>query len=103
MSTDASVYTTVEGLPNPSLPKHLVNPDYASIKEAHQLLTANAALVKISLGRWQNGYLGVIPPPRKYACITSTPFVCLPNPLIMATVPPCMSTREKKSILLEHK
>ena len=65
--TAAAVDATVEGLPAPSLPKHSIKPDYASIKETHQLLTANAESVKCDLGEGQNGYLGLILSPEQYA------------------------------------
>ena len=42
MSTASLVKATVEGFPTPLLSKHVVKPDYAAIKELHQLLTVNA-------------------------------------------------------------
>ena len=50
------------------------------IKEIHQLLTVNAASVESELGGGQNGYLGIILPPKEYARISNTPFVCPPPP-----------------------
>ena len=60
----------MEGFPTPSLPKNSDNPNYAAIKETHQLLTANAASVKCDLGGGQNGYLGLILPPKQYARVS---------------------------------
>ena len=45
----------MEGLLNPSLQKILVKPDYAAIKEIHQLLSVKSELVESELGGRQNG------------------------------------------------
>ena len=64
------------------------------IKEIHQLLTVNAASVESELGGGQNGYLGIILPPKEYARISNTPFVCPPpKPGRMETVPAWMQPR----------
>ena len=54
MPTASAVDATVEGFPTTSLPKHSGKPDYATIKETHQLLTANTASMECDLGRGQN-------------------------------------------------
>ena len=77
----------MEGFPTPSLPKRADKPDYAAIKEIHQLLTANVALVESDLDGGQNGSLRIILPSMKYACISDTTFICPPKPGRMATVP----------------
>ena len=64
MPTTAAVDATVDGFPNPSLPKHFGKPDYAAIKETHQLLTSNVVSIECDLGVGQNGYLGLIIPPK---------------------------------------
>ena len=87
MSTASLVNATEEGLPTPSLPKHTVKPDYAAIKEIHQLLMSNVASVESNLGRGQNGYLRLILPPEQYSCISDTAFVRPSDPGITATVP----------------
>ena len=70
MLTAAAFDATVEGLPTPSLHKHAGKPDYSAIKETHQFLTANAAFVECDLGGGQNGYLGLILPPKQYARVS---------------------------------
>ena len=59
MSTAKVVYATVEGFPTPSLPKQSDKPDYASIKETHQLLTENTASIMCDLSGGHNGYLSL--------------------------------------------
>ena len=49
MPTASVVDATLEGFPTPSLPKHSAKPDYAAIKDSHQLLTANAASIECNL------------------------------------------------------
>ena len=65
MPTASLVDATVEGVPTPSLPMHIGKPDYAAIKETHQLLTAKSASVKCKLGGGQNSYLRLILPPER--------------------------------------
>ena len=65
----------VEEFSIPSLPTHLGKTNYAAIKEAHQLLTENAALDERAIRRGQNGYLGLVLPPKQYYCIAATPLV----------------------------
>ena len=60
MSTASSYDATVKGFPTPSLPKHAVKPDYAEIKEVHQLFMENVSFVESDLVRGQNGYLGLV-------------------------------------------
>ena len=86
--TATLVVANVEGLPFPPLltPKHAGNTDYVAMKEIHQLLTENTALVKSNLGIGQNLYLRFILPPEKYTHITNTPFALRPNPGKTATV-----------------
>ena len=50
----ATADAIVEGLPTPSLPKHLGKLDYVPIKDTHQLLMENAVLVESALGGGQN-------------------------------------------------
>ena len=57
MLTASSADTTVVGFPTPSLPNHTCKPKYTALKEIHQLLTSNTALVQSNLGGGQNGYL----------------------------------------------
>ena len=45
MPTSAAVNATMEGSPTPSLPKEYGKPEYAAIKETHQLLAANVASI----------------------------------------------------------
>ena len=80
MLTATSVNATVERFPIPSLPKCMGKTDYATIKEVHQLLTANVSLVESELGEGQNGYLGLIFPPEQYAHISGTAFIIPPKP-----------------------
>ena len=80
MPTSASVDATVEGLPTPSLSKHSGNPDYAAIKEAHQLLTVNTVSIEYDLGGGQNGYIGLILPPEQYSRVSGTAFVLPTDP-----------------------
>ena len=87
MSTASLVNDNVEGLPTTSLIKHAVKPNYVDIKEVHKLLTANEASVEIDLRRVHKSYLNIILPPKKYACISDTTFVCPPAPGITSTVP----------------
>ena len=61
VTSTASLFgATVEGFPTPSLPKNAGKTDYAEIKEVHQLLETNTALVKSNLSVGQNVYLGII-------------------------------------------
>ena len=87
MYTNSSVGSTVEGFHTPSLSKHAGKPDYATIKEIHQLLTANLASVESNLGEGQNGYLRLTLPPKQYYRISGTDFVRPTNPGRTATVP----------------
>ena len=87
MPTAASVDATFEGFSTPSLPKQSDNPDYAAIKETHQILTAKAASVECDLGGGQKGYLGLILPPEQYARVSGTTFVLPPKPGQTAHVP----------------
>ena len=87
MPTASAVDATVEGFPNPSLPKHSGKPEYAVIKETHQLLTANAASVKCNLGGSQNGYTGLILLPKQYELVSGTAFVLPPDPGQTAHIP----------------
>ena len=50
MTEATEVNAIVEGLPNPSLPNHLVNANHIAIKETHQILIAKAVLVESALG-----------------------------------------------------
>ena len=54
MPTATEANTIVKGFPIPSLPKPSGNPDYADIKETHQILTENAASVECDLGGGQH-------------------------------------------------
>ena len=65
----------------------MVKTGHSSIKDIHQLLTENAASAEINLDGCQNGYLGLKFTPKKYAHISDTPFILLPNPVITETVP----------------
>ena len=87
MLTASAVDATVEGFPTPSLPMHIGKPDYAAIKETHQLLTAKSASVKCKLGGGQNSYLSLILPPEQYAQVSVTAFVLPPDPGQTAHVP----------------
>ena len=87
MATASLVDATIKGFPNPSLPNHTVNPDYAAIKELHQLLMDNASSFDSNLGVGQNGYLGLVLPPKQYALIVDTPFVRPPNLGRTAVIP----------------
>ena len=80
MPTDTLFDITVEGLPTPSPYKNVGNPDYTIIKEFHQLLTTNAASVNSNLGGDNDSYLGLILPPKKYARVSGTTFIRLPDP-----------------------
>ena len=66
---------------------HIGKPDYAAIKETHQLLTAKAASVKCKLGGGQNSYLSLILPPEQYERVSGTAFILPPNPVKTAHVP----------------
>ena len=100
--TSATVDTTVEGFPTPSLPKHFVKPYYAATKETHKLLTENAACVEFNLGRGQNGYLGLILLTKKYARVSGTACVFPSDPVQTAHVPACTAPTEEKRVLSEH-
>ena len=78
---------TVEGFPTPSLTKHSDKPDYAVIKETHQLLTVNVVSVECNLSRGQNGYLGLILPPKQYERVSGTTFILPPDPGQTAHLP----------------
>ena len=101
MSIEASSNTTVEGVPTPStsIPKLAFKTEYATIKDVHQLPTANAALVESNLGGGQNGYLGLILPPDQYSHISNIAFVCPSEPGITATVPAWTPPREEQFLL----
>ena len=102
MSTATLFDVTMEGFPTLSLPKHVGNPDYAAIKEIHQLLTANPASVEGNLGGGQNDYLGLILLPEQYARVYCTASVRLPDPGRTAHVPEWMPPGEEKPILREY-
>ena len=65
--TATFIDATIEVFLTPSPPKHAGNPNNAQNKEGHQLLMENVALVEIYLGGGNNGYLGLVFPPDKYA------------------------------------
>ena len=50
MTEATEVNAIVEGLPNPSLPNHLVNANYIDIKETHQILIEKVVLLDSALG-----------------------------------------------------
>ena len=100
--TASAVDATVEGFPTPLLPKHPGKPDYAAIRETHQLLTANAASVECNLGGGHNGYLGLILPPDQYACVSGTAFILPPKPGRMEKVPEWTPPTEEKRLLIEN-
>ena len=102
MPTATEANTIVKGFPIPSLPKPSGNPDYAAIKETHQILTANAASVEYDLGGGQNGYLGLILLPKQYARVSGTAFVLPPNPVLTAHVPAWTVPTEEEILLCEH-
>ena len=79
MLTASAVDATVEGFPTPSLPKHPGKPEYAAIKDTHQLLTANTASVECDLRGGQNSYLGLILPPEQYEQVSGSAFVLPPD------------------------
>ena len=80
MPNESAVDAIVEGFPTPSLPKHSYKTDYSAIKDTHQLLTANVVSIECNLSRGRNGYIGLILPPKQYACISVTAFVLPPYP-----------------------
>ena len=55
MPNATAVDAIVEGFSAPSLHKHYGKPYYATIKETHQLPTANAASIECNLNGGQNG------------------------------------------------
>ena len=93
------VNTTVDGLPTPSLPNNTGKPDYATIKEIHQLIMANVTLVKSDLSGGQNRYLDLILPPEKYARISDTPLVRPLDLVIKAIFPAWAPPGEENSLL----
>ena len=95
------VYAILKGLPTPSLSKHLGKPDYASIKDTHQLMMSNAELLESALGRGKNGYLVLGVPPVQYTQLTIVAFEHPPKPGSTATVPECTPMGEEKRILHE--
>ena len=50
MTEATEVNAIVEGLPNPSLPNHLVNINYIDIKDTHQILIEKVVLLDSALG-----------------------------------------------------
>ena len=50
MTEATEVNSIVKGLPNPSLPNHLVNANYIDIKETHQILIEKVVLLDSALG-----------------------------------------------------
>ena len=100
--TASAVDATVEGFPTPLLPKHPGKPDYAAIRETHQLLTANAASVECNLGGGHNGYLGLILPPEQYERLSGTAFILPPDPGRTAHVPARTAPAEEKRALREY-
>ena len=70
MPTAAAVDATVEDFPTHSLPKHSGNLDHNSTKETHQPLMEILASIECDLGGVQNSYLGLIPLPEQYACVS---------------------------------
>ena len=75
MSGDISVDTIVEGIPPPYIPKRTGKPNYTVIKETHQILKSNVAMIESDLGEVQNGYLRLVILPEKYDRISIAPFV----------------------------
>ena len=58
MLTESLVDATMEGLPTPSPPNHAGNPDYAYIKDIHQLLTEMLRRSKATLAEGRTDNLG---------------------------------------------
>ena len=75
MSGDISVDTIVEGIPPPYLPNRTGKPNYTVIKETHQILKSNVAMIESDLGEVQNSYLRLVILPEQYARISIAPFV----------------------------
>ena len=99
MPTAAAVNAIVEGFSTPSLPKHSGNPDYAAIKETHQLLTLNAASGKCNLSGGHNSYFDLILPPEQYSCVSGTAFFLPPDPGQTAHVPEWTVPTEEKRVI----
>ena len=102
MPTTVAVDATKEEFPSHSLPNHSGNPDCSAIKEAHQLLTANAASIDCNLGVFQNGYLGLIHLPKQYSRVSGTAFALLHDLGKMAQVPEWTLLTGEKCILRDH-
>ena len=102
MPTATEVDSTVEGFPTPSLTKHAVNTDYASIKEKHKLLTANAASIECDLSGGQNGYIRIILLPEQYSRVSGNEFVRPSNLVRTAHISAWAQPTKEKRILRKH-
>ena len=103
MSTASLVYFTVDGFPTTLLPKNVGKTNYATIKMCHQLLTVNVVSVKSNLDGGQNGYLGILCPPKQYALIAGTPSILPLDLRRTATVQYWNPPWDEKYLLQEHK
>ena len=81
------VETIIEDIPSPILSKQWVNLYYASIRDTHCLLTANAASIESPRGGGHNGHLGLVLTATQYALVIQVLFFLPTNPGRTPTIP----------------
>ena len=65
-------------------------------------MTENSVSIECNLGGVQNGYLGLILPPKQYVRVSGTAFVLTNDPSRTAHVPAWTLLTEEKRVLQEH-
>ena len=76
------------GFPHPTVDPILGLPTYATIKELHVHLNANAASIFTNLGDGQYGLLRLTVSNAQYNSVSTVPFVTPANPGATVTYPP---------------
>lgn len=83
-----SIEKLIDGFPTPTLTKIAGIPNYESVKQINDELTANAYGIQTNLGCGTVGYARLTLPPATYATISIAAWIPPPNPGTQAVIPP---------------
>ena len=83
----SSIEKLIDGMPTPTLTKIIGIPNYESVKQINDELTANAYGIQTNLGCGTVGYARLTLLPATYATISNAPWIPPPNPGIQAVIP----------------
>ena len=83
----SSIEKIIDGMPTPALTKIIGIPNYESVKQINDELTANAYSIQTNLGCGTVGYARLTLLPATYATISIVPWIPPPNPGTQAVIP----------------